>query len=354
MRLLEITRSFYPSVGGLEKFVLNRLKIYDSLEFDYEILTTNFTTEKRRKITPPCKVTYLPQYTPYNITPNIKKQLEHSYDIFSVNQIGRYFADYSIYFARKNNIKVVLTPHLGFHTKKYRILKLLLNKYILPRLMRSCNRIICFTEFEKSILMEMSGLCSDYFFVIPHYFEPANLIDNKINDNNFLFYLGRYENNKRIDLIIKAFNKHPEITFNLILSISENHLPTSLREIVTRDIRIKCLGNIEDEIKINLLKTCSALIYPSDFEAFGISLFEASAYKKPILCSNLEVFKETLNPRGVLFFHNTIDSIFKTIAFFQNVSLSEREFMGEINYFNLSRYSFTEAQKMYERLFKEI
>ena len=39
MKLLEIARSYYPSVGGLEKFISDRLKIYKSLGFDYRIYT---------------------------------------------------------------------------------------------------------------------------------------------------------------------------------------------------------------------------------------------------------------------------------------------------------------------------
>ncbi|MCB9247378.1 MAG: hypothetical protein H6613_01960 [Ignavibacteriales bacterium] len=43
MKILELTRSFYPSIGGMEKFVADRLKIYDSLGYEYEVITTNHT-----------------------------------------------------------------------------------------------------------------------------------------------------------------------------------------------------------------------------------------------------------------------------------------------------------------------
>ncbi|MCH7826360.1 MAG: hypothetical protein IIC75_00065 [Bacteroidetes bacterium] len=120
MKILELTRSFYPSVGGLEKFVADRFKIYQQLEIDYKILSTDFTTEKRDNNYSGEQATFLKQYTPYNITPNIKHFLDDEYDILSVNQFGRYFSDYAINYVSKNRkVKIILTPHFYFHTVQY-------------------------------------------------------------------------------------------------------------------------------------------------------------------------------------------------------------------------------------------
>ena len=46
MKILEICRSFYPAVGGLEKFVSQRLKIYEKLNLKYSLLTTDYNSGK--------------------------------------------------------------------------------------------------------------------------------------------------------------------------------------------------------------------------------------------------------------------------------------------------------------------
>lgn len=72
MKILELTRAFYPSVGGLEKFVSDRLKIYRDLGIEYNLITTNFSSNKiDSSITQEIPV-ILNQYTPYNITPGLK------------------------------------------------------------------------------------------------------------------------------------------------------------------------------------------------------------------------------------------------------------------------------------------
>ena len=50
MKILELTRSFYPSIGGMEKFVDDRLKIYKSLGYEYKVITTTHSEKKNSSI----------------------------------------------------------------------------------------------------------------------------------------------------------------------------------------------------------------------------------------------------------------------------------------------------------------
>ena len=74
--------------------------------------------------------------------------------------------------------------------------------------------------------------------------------------------------------------------------------------------RIKLLGYISEEDKNKYLATCEALVFPTDYEAFGIVTLEASLFSKPIICSNLAVLSEILDKDGVIFFENNIKFYF--------------------------------------------
>ena len=90
MKILEITRSFYPSVGGLEKFVLQRMKIYKELHVDYHILTSTYSSEKIDNNLNFNNVTILKQFTKYNFVFGLKKKFFNSYDFICINQIGNF------------------------------------------------------------------------------------------------------------------------------------------------------------------------------------------------------------------------------------------------------------------------
>ena len=356
MKILEISRSFYPSVGGLEKFVADRLRIYESLGIKYQVLSTDFSNEKVDYSKKLDNVTYLHRYTPYDITLGLKTYLASDYDVLSVNQIGRYFSDFAIFFAFKKKKKIVLTPHFHFHTHKYAFVKKMHTKYILKKLLTMIDKMICFTEYEKKYWTLTYGVDSKKIVVIPHYLEMNNnqTAEYLTNFGKYILYLGRYEKNKKIDLLIEAFASLKVDDWKLVLTIELSNLSSMSKKLVEEDSRIILLGNIGETYKNDLLKNCEALILPSNYEAFGTVLLEASQWYKPILASNLRIFREVLNTKFPIFFENNLVSLRERLKYFFTLSVSERAKLGEGNFMNLKRFSFNEVKRLYGDLFESI
>lgn len=355
MKILELTRSFYPSIGGMEKFVADRLKIYDSLGYEYEVITTNHTEKKLVDSNNKKIVKYLKGYTPYEIIPNLSKELDIDYDILSVNQIGYFYSDLAIRKAFKNKKKIILTPHFYFHTKRFKLIKKFYSNVFLEKTLNLADIIICFTETEKKFWIDQYPILIKKIKIIPHYFlTPLQDLNYKARQKNkYLLYLGRYEKNKRIDLLIEAFNKL-DIKFDLYLTVTEKELTPKLQAIVSLNSKIKLLGTITEESKNSLLANCSALVLPTDYEAFGIVNLEASFYKKPLIVSKLEVFKDVLHSDGVIFFENRIESISKVLNDFHSYDENKIKKMGETNYMNLEKYKFEKVKSSYGQLFEEL
>ncbi len=357
MKILELTRSFYPSVGGLEKFVADRFKIYQQLGIDYKILSTDFTTEKRDNNYSGEQATFLKQYTPYNITPQIKHYLNDDYDILSVNQFGRYFSDYAInYVSTNKKAKMILTPHFYFHTERFSLIKTLHKKILAKNLLNKIDKIICFTNVEKDFLLNGFNVDRKKIVVIPHYILGNNESDlvNDPTEKNYFFYLGRADKNKRYDILIEAFNELKLNDIKLLLTIRKQDLTTKHRKIVDNNKNIHLLGYITEKEKIKLISNCMAVLFASDYEAFGTVILEASNYKKPILCSNLSVFKEILNDNGVIYFNNNLVSIEQAIRNFILSDELQKTEMGNINYENLNRFRIENISEKYSVILREL
>lgn len=357
MRILEITRSYYPSVGGLEKFVRDRLRIYDAIGIDYKLITTNFTTEKKDYGVEIPEIVYLNQYSPYQFTPGLKRILtEEQYDILSVNQIGRYLSDFAISYAKKLNKKIILTPHLYYHTDKYSFLKLLHQKFMVSHLLDSVDRIICFTEYERKFWAENYKLAENKACVIPHYFSPGveNDSEEESSGQRYILYLGRNDKNKRIDLLIDAFSQMKDVDLSLFITAGYETLTPEQKVKVDEDKRIRLLGYVSEEEKHALLKSAAALILPTDYEAFGIVLLEASHFSKPILCSKLELFSEILCSEGIMYFENNKESIKNTIRDFSLLDNKKLKMMGESNKRNLRKFTFEKIFAEYKSTIHEL
>lgn len=357
MKILELTRSFYPSVGGLEKFVADRFKIYQQLGIDYKILSTDFTTEKRDNNYSGEQAIFLKQYTPYNITPQIKHYLNDDYDVLSVNQFGRYFSDYAINYVSKNEkAKIILTPHFYFHTERFSLIKALHKKILAKNLLNKIDKIICFTNVEKDFLLNGFNIDRKKIVIIPHYILSNNENDlvNDSTNKNYFFYLGRADKNKRYDILIEAFNELKLNDIKLLLTIRKQDLTTKHREIVDKNKNIHLLGYITEREKVKLISNCEAVLFASDYEAFGTVVLEASNFKKPILCSNLSVFKEILNDSGVIYFNNKVDDIKSSILNFISLTDEKKLDMGKINKANLKNFTFENVLNYYKNLFENI
>jgi alpha-1,3-mannosyltransferase len=351
LKILEICRSYYPSIGGLEQFVSQRTKIYKDLGFEYQILTTTYSTEKIDISYIPKSVIYLSQFTKYNIVPNLRGFNFDGYDLISVNQLGNFLSDFSIIKASVKSKRIILTPHLSFHTQKFNWLKKIHSKILIPFLLKRVSIIICFTDYEIDYWHHSFNIPKEKLVKIPHYFNKEITAENEIDtQDKFILYLGRNYSNKKINLLMKAYHALQNLNYKLYLTISDKELDEELLEVVMSDRRIRLLGQVSEEYKNKLLSICEALVLPSDYEAFGIVLFEASQFKKPILCSSLPVIQEIMDPRGCLFFENNISSIYKSLEKFNSLNENELEKMGRINFENLQKYSFNRVKKLYSSI----
>ena len=355
MKILELTRLFYPSIGGMEKFVANRLKIYRALGCDYQVITTNSAGAQIEKPKIKKDVISLNSFTHFVVTPGLKNVLKLNYDILSVNEVGYYYSYYAVKHAFNAGKKIILTPHYYFHTGNYRFVKKMHKKYVLPKILGMVDKIIVFTKSEKRFWTDSFPFTQDKIDIIPHYFAPdKEVVMNNIIDNEFFLYLGRGGRNKRTDLLIKAFCQIESFNYKLFLTLSENELSDAAKECVNLSDKIELLGCVSEEYKHQLLSECSALVFPTDYEAFGIVNFEASFYKKPLIVTNLKIFNEILNNKGIIYFENAVDDIKKKILEFIKLTPKKRREMGEYNFNNLKGYTFSKAKDKYEQLFKEL
>ena len=65
---------------------------------------------------------------------------------------------------------------------------------------------------------------------------------------------------------------------------------------------IEIIESPSDKKLYKLYQHCEALIFPSIYEGFGLPVIEALSLNKPVLLSNIEVFKEIAG-RNALYFN---------------------------------------------------
>ena len=166
---------------------------------------------------------------------------------------------------------------------------------------------------------------------------PVNTNYFSPNDNRGEFYLSvsRLVPNKRVDLLIKAFNK---LDFPLVI-VGEGPEKKDLEKIANKNI--KFLGFQKDpEIKI-LMENCRAFLY-SGIEDFGIAPVEAMAAGAPIIAYGKAgildtvncITSNTKNPTGILYKDQSPDALKECIKYFE-----EKKIWREFSNNNINAWS---------------
>ena len=166
---------------------------------------------------------------------------------------------------------------------------------------------------------------------------PVNTNYFLANDNRGDFYLSvsRLVPNKRVDLLVKAFNK---IDFPLII-VGEGPEKKDLQKIANKNI--KFLGFQKDfEIK-KLMENCKAFLY-AGIEDFGIAPVEAMAAGAPIIAYGKAGILDTVNcitsnsknPTGIIYKDQSPDALKECVQYFENKKLWKKFSNFEINYWS--------------------
>jgi glycosyltransferase involved in cell wall biosynthesis len=132
--------------------------------------------------------------------------------------------------------------------------------------------------------------------------------------DDYLLAVGHFEKRKNYVRLIEAVAKLHERGSKLQLVIIGNdsgELP-SVRERI-QDLRLSkhvtILSGLTDLEVRCVYKQCALFVFPSAYEGFGIPILEAMAAKRPMVISDIPVFKEITQGKGAYFSHDDADSI---------------------------------------------
>ncbi len=123
----------------------------------------------------------------------------------------------------------------------------------------------------------------------------------------FLLYVGSAYPHKRLEDLIAAWKliqrAHP--TLQLLLAGEMDVFMQRIKSLIKngQPADVVFLGRVSDAKLQNLYRHALALVYPSQYEGFGLPPLEALAQGCPVIASDAPALREILGPDGARFFH---------------------------------------------------
>jgi glycosyltransferase involved in cell wall biosynthesis len=193
---------------------------------------------------------------------------------------------------------------------------------------KKATKIIVPSKTTASDLVKFYNCPSEKIIVIQHGFTPPAVIKEKKSFNDFeiferiklhdsmkfLFFVGRLEIKKNIERLIESFQLFRKVypDFWLILGGKRGEgFPKILKNVRAKNLleNVFMPGYLTDDEKNFLFRKCKFFVFPSLYEGFGMPILDAFYYEKPILVSDIKVFKEVCQDAAMYCEPNSIHSI---------------------------------------------
>lgn len=127
-----------------------------------------------------------------------------------------------------------------------------------------------------------------------------------IKDEDYFFYVGNIEMRKGIDVLIDAYEIYRRNggKKKLVLAgkmVDTEKLDQPICEASSQVGGITYLNYVDEEKKAKLFAECSCFVFPTRAEGFGMPVIEAMQYEKPVIATDLGIFREIIGD-GVNYF----------------------------------------------------
>jgi glycosyltransferase involved in cell wall biosynthesis len=303
MRILQITNSFYPVIGGQEKVVIETSKKLVEKGHEVTVLTSNYLIEgpyKNFEDLEGIKIIRLKNTLwlgGYGYVKDLKKWLMKNYgnfDIAHCHGYNRYMAEFSLKFLKKR-IPLIFSPHGFIHTKKNMFFKKIHDKSF-GRLIKKADMCTALTKLDYNFYNKL-GVEKNKILDLPNGIDIEKFSKNDKNivsqfkkkfgiKKDFLLYVGRIHESKGLQYVVDAIKS---LDIQLIIIGTDSGYKESLEKkirMLNLQNKIKFIGPLEERYLISAYKSCKAFVLFSEWEGFGIVVIEAMAAGKPVIVSN--------------------------------------------------------------------
>jgi glycosyltransferase involved in cell wall biosynthesis len=170
-----------------------------------------------------------------------------------------------------------------------------------PAALASANHIIAISEATKSALLHRHPELSDRLTVVAHgtrEFTPGDIPPFRHTGGPYIYYPAAtlpHKNHEQLLRSVAALRASGRFAFHLLLSGARSRHWRRLHKLV-RSLQLEGvvwhLGQVPYETVLQLIRGAACVVFPSQFEGFGLPVLEAAALDRKIITSQLEVFEE--------------------------------------------------------------
>ncbi len=257
-------------------------------------------------------------------------------------ELDVYFVPHQAIFPINVPVPTVITAHDVQHLyypHYFSAIDRLFRASIWRRSLSLATGIISISHFTKGALIRECGVLPDKIKVVHHGCDKISTVDltpSQRISSPFLFYPSASYPHKGHERLLKVFSimkKNGSMPFKLVFcGMKTSYWKRLGKQIRALDIEedVIHLGFLERAEVFRLYMACEAVVFPSEFEGFGLPVLEATQLGKKIICSKLDVFDELGIPPELQVDFSNPDELEIALGYNEQVTLISLQIWREV------------------------
>jgi glycosyltransferase involved in cell wall biosynthesis len=323
MRVAHLSRFYHPHLGGTENHIAALTSHLRSADIDSVVIVSDRNSHGAGPI-PTERVIRVPVVGPDRllvprVVPREALEAIRAADVVHIHDL-RFLFELATLTALRSKIPLVLGTHgLIFHTRTARKGKELLWRTYYATWLRRFRQVLCNSSVDLGHC-ERAGLKNAR--LVPDAVDLSMLQRAEPHGpgTGALVYFGRLAENKGVERLAPLLDRAPPSwTLDIIGAGEASYVSRLKKRFGTFGHRVRFLGSATDEQLPSLLASHDAVVLPSVYESFGMTLPEALATGVPVVASDIPSYREIArgSPTRLVDFDNpdaAIEAITTVIA----------------------------------------
>ena len=324
MRILQPVQYFYPYIGGQEKYIYNLSKQLIRMGNQVDIITSNFPAAPRLDSMEGINIKRLPiiaRILRNPIAPGflIAGRIASAYDIIHLhNEHGFPTMIASTIWAKSRPYILTCHGQLQYGNRVSDISERMYTKTIARLVFSKVDRICVNSSLDRDYIRRIDPLASDKLRVVSNAVDPMRLEEVRKSAQNVslpfqspegsfkILFVGRIIRRKGIEWLLKAVRilikekGRTDVILTLVGSGEDSLEFIRMSQELGIANQIHFMGEVSDEILINMYENSDLFVLPSLSEVCPTVLLEAMYFRLPVVSTRIAGIMDHFSDTAIL------------------------------------------------------
>lgn len=184
-------------------------------------------------------------------------------------------------------------------------------KFMIPKICKCSLKVLTVSEFIKKEIITEYQFAAEKVVIIPNGIPEMKFSKESEVGFKYILLTGIYNKRKNASFVISQIDELKKRKLHIVGVGADVGIYGASD--FSKDDNLHLYEYVDDLKYYSLLKHAEAIVFPSDYEGFGIPVLEALVLGTPAIISDLEVFKESFGNYPIYFSFGDKNSFIEAI-----------------------------------------